>query len=748
MRRESANRLAISMVLFITMLMISTVIAGADISENEKPLPGEQISLTIHVGEYEIQDTEQGQKITVENFGHLLVPGKPMLPARNFLIALPPGARVQSVEVKGTGARQLPGTYQIIPTPPILPLVHPFHYPQITEELELEWQRNNQAVYSTDEAYPEERGKLESSGTLRKYSYASVSFYPFDYHPQSGRLIHYDAAQIIINYSLPSAGSSEAQRIEELKRDNVADEKASRLFVNYEQIKGSYRPTGPEPKAWQDTYDYLIITASHLLSAIDSSDFLDWKASLGYNTRIVLTTDADISGQPGGDLAEQIRNFLRSYYGAWGIEHVLLVGDHATVPMRYCFPDPTNHSFYPYDPYTYGGEVPTDYYYADLSNSDTASWDSDGDGFCGEYGQDSPDFMAEVYVGRIPTNDQARISYTLNKLVAFEQDTGLWKNQALHAGAILFFANQDFSGLPLIDGCRSLHSIETDLMGGWAISHYSEYAGLVASPYPWGVLTETAFANDWRNGQYGMVNWAGHGWTKGAYRTVWVWDDGDGVPETQNPTELSSYRFIGTETSDMDDDHPSIVFAISCNVGYPEPNPVGNLGIDLLTKPGFGSSVGVLSATRGAAVGVYWDSIPGGAESMCYEFNHYMIEGPSGPEKLGNALYDSKFYCNQNHGWDHYYEYKNMFDYNLYGDPALVREGTVPTFLCGDVNADKQVDVGDVIYLVNYLFVGGSAPECTPITSCGDANVDGEVDAGDAIYLVNYLFIGGSPPGC
>ena len=43
----------------------------------------------------------------------------------------------------------------------------------------------------------------------------------------------------------------------------------------------------------------------------------------------------------------------------------------------------------------------------------------------------------------------------------------------------------------------------------------------------------------------------------------------------------------------LDDDHPSIVFGVSCNVGYPEPNSQGNLGVDLLTKPGVGAGAGV-----------------------------------------------------------------------------------------------------------------------------------------------------------
>jgi len=63
----------------------------------------------------------------------------------------------------------------------------------------------------------------------------------------------------------------------------------------------------------------------------------------------------------------------------------------------------------------------------------------------------------------------------------------------------------------------------------------------------------------------------------------------------------------------------------------------------------------------------------------------------------------------------------------------------------GDATGDGKVDVGDVIYLVNYLFRSGTPP--FPLDA-GDANCDGKVDVGDAIYLVNYLFKAGPIPSC
>ncbi len=65
--------------------------------------------------------------------------------------------------------------------------------------------------------------------------------------------------------------------------------------------------------------------------------------------------------------------------------------------------------------------------------------------------------------------------------------------------------------------------------------------------------------------------------------------------------------------------------------------------------------------------------------------------------------------------------------------------------LRGDANGDGVIDIGDVVYLINYLLTGTSAPHPLWV---GDCNCDEIVDIGDVIYLINYLFTGTSPPGC
>jgi len=63
----------------------------------------------------------------------------------------------------------------------------------------------------------------------------------------------------------------------------------------------------------------------------------------------------------------------------------------------------------------------------------------------------------------------------------------------------------------------------------------------------------------------------------------------------------------------------------------------------------------------------------------------------------------------------------------------------------GDPNYDKIIDLGDVVYLINYLYRPGPVPYPK---LAGDANCNGEVELGDLVLLINYLYKGGPPPGC
>jgi hypothetical protein len=65
--------------------------------------------------------------------------------------------------------------------------------------------------------------------------------------------------------------------------------------------------------------------------------------------------------------------------------------------------------------------------------------------------------------------------------------------------------------------------------------------------------------------------------------------------------------------------------------------------------------------------------------------------------------------------------------------------------MAGDANDDEAVNIGDAVYLINYIFKGGPPPPCLDE---GDANADCAINIGDGVYLINYIFKGGPPPIC
>jgi hypothetical protein len=89
------------------------------------------------------------------------------------------------------------------------------------------------------------------------------------------------------------------------------------------------------------------------------------------------------------------------------------------------------------------------------------------------------------------------------------------------------------------------------------------------------------------------------------------------------------------------------------------------------------------------------------------------------------------------------------------GQPAVVGTSEADSFFAlqgyvhtaafehGDANANGQVTIADVVYLINFFFKSG--PEPIPMET-GDVDGDNLSQIQDAVYLVNYLFKGGNPP--
>ena len=66
-------------------------------------------------------------------------------------------------------------------------------------------------------------------------------------------------------------------------------------------------------------------------------------------------------------------------------------------------------------------------------------------------------------------------------------------------------------------------------------------------------------------------------------------------------------------------------------------------------------------------------------------------------------------------------------------------------YVCGDANGDEDINVADAVFMINYVFKGGPAPD--PVEA-GDANCDGDANIADGVYIINFVFKGGPDPCC
>jgi hypothetical protein len=81
---------------------------------------------------------------------------------------------------------------------------------------------------------------------------------------------------------------------------------------------------------------------------------------------------------------------------------------------------------------------------------------------------------------------------------------------------------------------------------------------------------------------------------------------------------------------------------------------------------------------------------------------------------------------------------------------TLVKSSITPDAGCcidfrGNVDFDPgdNIDISDLVFLVDYMFNGGSVPPCIDEA---DVDATGEIDISDLVYVVDYMFNSGPAP--
>jgi hypothetical protein len=61
----------------------------------------------------------------------------------------------------------------------------------------------------------------------------------------------------------------------------------------------------------------------------------------------------------------------------------------------------------------------------------------------------------------------------------------------------------------------------------------------------------------------------------------------------------------------------------------------------------------------------------------------------------------------------------------------------------GDLNVDGEIDISDMVFMVEYMFTNGEAPDPLELA---DVDANGAVDIADMVYFVEFMFGGGAAP--
>ncbi len=361
--------------------------------------------------------------------------------------------------------------------------------------------------------------------------------------------------------------------------------------------------------------EYIAVGQAALQAGV--SELLTWHQSQG-RTVWYMDTETIASTFSGEDLPAQVRAYLQSVLDPTKRQFLLLVGSHQTLPLRWVDPDPLV-------PYEY--ECATDSYYADLNGD----FDADGDGTYGEYGQDTYDWTPEMYVGRLPFDDNDTLAAVSDKIVAFAEADAAYKwDTLLAAGSIQI--NGDSSVIV---------EMIADLIvkpNGFSAYRMYEQPGFI-QPDEW--LTHDAFVGRLSSTPAGLVMSASHGSDVCAFA---------GAPFVCN-----------VDTPNFSDEQPGVVMSSACSNA--DLTVVNSLG-EAFLHHGAVSYVGSTAVTHPGDIG---------EASIVFlaMMNHTLVLNTP----LGKGVADSKqlymdtFFPLQ--WYDDGLYLRNFFGFTLVGDPAL-----------------------------------------------------------------------------
>jgi hypothetical protein len=388
------NKVKISLTLIIACCLVITTIVPAQITTVLKQIENIYSNITITItfdeDDFEFKRSNLYDIINYPKGGLITDIGKPALPLKNIMVALPNEIKATNVRILDIFEEELPSTYNILPT----------QTPQkVMSSVNEHFLVNNVDFYEYTKYISSKKVELIGMTDLAGQGIALISIYPIQYNPDIKTLKLIRKVTFLIE---GEKGYICGDFLPNYISDSEIDfykEKLKEMVVNPEdiilqKIKGT-QSVGINP----DDYDYVIITKNSWVSAFQT--LADWKTQKGVPANII-TTESIYANYSGSTNKSKIRAFVQDAHSNWGSTYFLLGGDTDTIP---------------YHTVKYKGDyIPTDTYYSDYDD----------------------DWTCEVHVGRASVNGPGtgvgKIGNFINKTLIYEknpQTTNYPKNIAL-----------------------------------------------------------------------------------------------------------------------------------------------------------------------------------------------------------------------------------------------------------------------------------------------------------------------------
>lgn len=147
---------------------------------------GEEMIIQVSVPDFEVKEKfEKGglfQVIKLKGYGYTSQVGKPQLPTKGLLLAIPEGSELEVEVLKSEKVSKF--GYNIYPVPKLVVKETDEGMMYTVEEFTLD-----RAAYSSHQHYPERLAEVGSYGYLRDLKVAQLRVFPLQYNPAKGELL-------------------------------------------------------------------------------------------------------------------------------------------------------------------------------------------------------------------------------------------------------------------------------------------------------------------------------------------------------------------------------------------------------------------------------------------------------------------------------------------------------------------------------------------------------------------------------